>query len=302
MTSIDFDFQRYVRLRQGDEQRSEHGGPAYAYPGDQKVLRTLGRVTPVKLAAEATVRLWYGSARAQLLGSGVKVTRLKFGELNACAEDCANRLRIAPPTLYVAPELETLNAHTFGTRDDAYIVLSGVLVDHLDAQELKFVIGHECGHIHNDHVVFNTALYYLRYSANVFVRWIVQPAILALQSWARRAEISCDRAGLLCCGDLDVGTKALVKLALGSQGTAGETLPDELLRSHPHLPKRLAALRLFARTHYFRAAAGLASSDAPGESLNWCDARVGELLSVFGQEARPDDDEAPGDPGEPKEA
>ena len=49
-------------------------------------------------------------------------------------------------------------AHTFGTEDDAYIVLNGMLVDHLNENELMSVIGHECGHIQNNHVVFSTAL------------------------------------------------------------------------------------------------------------------------------------------------
>ncbi len=91
-------------------------------------------------------------------------------------------------------------------------MLNGVLVDHLSTEELRFVIGHECGHIQNNHVVYLTALYYLMYSANLFVRWIVTPAVLALQSWTRRAEVTCDRAGLICSGDVDVALAALTKL------------------------------------------------------------------------------------------
>lgn len=265
------------------------------------------------------MRLWRSVAKGQILGSCVKVTERQFGDIHHLVLECARKLQIAVPTVYVAPEVGALNAHTFGTRDDATIVLNGVLIDHLERNELKFVIGHECGHIHNDHVVFGTALYYLMYSANVFVRWIVQPAILALQSWSRRAEISCDRAGLLCCGSLDAATHALLKLALGSRRLAEQIDLDEylkqlaearqgigdvaeLVQSHPYLPKRVAALQLFAQTHFYLSTL-TPPGDVQGESLNWCDAQVGELLSIFSRSEPPENRAEPADkPTAPAEA
>jgi Zn-dependent protease with chaperone function len=308
MTQVDLDFAAYIRQRKGTEQSREHGGAVYAYPGDQKVLSTLGKITPVKLAVEATVRLWQNVAKGQLLGSSVKVTERQFAEIQQITVDCARRLQIAVPTVYIAPEVGDLNAHTLGTTDDAYIVLNGVLVDHLEPDELRFVIGHECGHIQNNHVVYTTALYYLMFSANVFVRWIVQPAVLALQSWARRAEITCDRAGLLCCGETKLAEQALVKLALGSQKLAHRVDVEEYLKqleesqqgvgrmleltqAHPYLPKRVAALRYFAQTHYYQKALQApgtqtmadAAADGASRSLDWCDAEVRRLLRIFGK-------------------
>ena len=302
MQELELDFASYVRQRKGAEANRSHGGAAYAYPGDQKVLTTLAKVTPVRLAVEATVRLWKNFARSQILGSAVKVTDKQFPEIYQTTVDCARRLQIAVPTVYIAPEVGALNAHTFGTSDDAFIVLNGVLVDHLSPEELRFVIGHECGHIENNHVVYTTALYYLMYSANLFLRWIVQPAIMALQSWSRRAEITCDRAGLICTKDAAPAHSALVKLALGSQKLAARIDLDEylkqleesqvgagrlleLLQSHPYLPKRVAALRLFAQTHYYLQAIGVAkANENVGLSLDACDAGVARIISVFGKD------------------
>jgi hypothetical protein len=62
---------------------------------------------------------------------------------------------------------------------------------------------------------------------------------------------------------------------------------DELTRTHPYLPKRVAALRLFAGTTYFRSLIGTASDparpDAPpaGTSKDECDAKVAEILQVL---------------------
>src|SRR5215510_10434095 len=96
-------------------------------------------------------------------------------------------------------------------------MVHSALVDHFSDEELLNVIGHECGHIHNSHVVYLTALYYLSHVDAFLVRQIALPAELSLRAWSRRAEVACDRAGLLCARNLEVGTRALTGLALGSQ-------------------------------------------------------------------------------------
>jgi len=302
---IDLSFARYVAARKGEASARSREGAAYAYGGDIKVRAALDKVRPVTLAVEATVRLWQSVEKSRMLGTSVKVTGKQFPKLAKLAERCADTLRIPVPTLYVSPNIGSLNAHTFGTAEDPYVVVNAALIDHLSDAELLDVIGHECGHIQNNHVVYMTTLHFLRHAANAFLRWSVKPAVLALNGWARRAEITCDRAGLICTRDLDVSIGCLVKLALGSkklysdvnleeylgqmeEASQGIGRLDELGRSHPYLPKRVAALRLFAETAYFRSLAGTgrAAGAAPdampeGTSKEECDARVAELIAVL---------------------
>jgi Zn-dependent protease with chaperone function len=237
--------------------------------------------------------------KSRLVGSAVRVGERQFPALFAKVARCADVLQIPLPTVYVSPELASLGAHTFGSSDDATLVLAGALVDHLTEAELLFVIGHECGHIQNNHVVYLTALYYLTQTANVILRLGAQPAVLALRAWSRRAEITSDRAGLLCTRDLGTATAALIKLALGSRKLYGEINVDEYLRqfkearddlrrlgeafsTHPYLPTRVTALRLFSRTAYFRGVVGeVAGQGEPGLSREECDAQVADLLAVF---------------------
>jgi hypothetical protein len=105
-------------------------------------------------------------------------------------------LQIAMPQVFIVNS-PTLNAATLGTNDDSFIMVHSALVDHYSDEELLTVIGHECGHIHNSHVAYLTALHYLTYMAGMFLPWILQPALVALRTWSRRAEITCDRAGML---------------------------------------------------------------------------------------------------------
>jgi Zn-dependent protease with chaperone function len=296
---IDLSFSRYVAARKGALSARSREGAAYAYAGDLKIRQALGRIRPVTLAVEATVRFWQTVEKSRMLGTAVKVTDKQFPNLYKLAVSCAETLQIPVPTLYVSPNIGLLNAHTFGTADDAYIVLNAALIDHLTEPELLDVIGHECGHIQNEHAVYLTTLYFLTQAGGTLLRWGAKPAVLALKAWARRAEITCDRTGLLCTRDLEVSIGCLVKLALGSKKlyseinleeylrqmdeSGGPGRLDELSRSHPYLPKRVAALRLFAETTYFRSLVK-ASTDATavgGTSKEECDARVSEILAVL---------------------
>ncbi|MCA9603938.1 MAG: M48 family metallopeptidase, partial [Myxococcales bacterium] len=132
------------------------------------------------------------------------------------------------PTIYVANS-PVINAYTFGTDEESFIVVHGALVDHFDEEELKFVIGHETGHIQNKHVVYGTALILMERSVGAFLRWVLPPAELALQAWYRRAEVTCDRAGLLCVDDPRAPARAFLKMACGSKKLYDEINPDAYL-------------------------------------------------------------------------
>ncbi|HJX52037.1 MAG TPA: M48 family metallopeptidase [Polyangia bacterium] len=299
MATVNLSFSRYVAACKGAGQTRARETAAYAFGGDLRVRASMDKLRPMTLAMESAVRFWNTVGKSRLVGSAVLVGERQFPALFAKVARCADVLHIPLPAVYVSPELASLGAHTFGTSDDATLVLSGALVDHLSEAELLFVIGHECGHIQNNHVVYLTALYYLTQTANVILRLGAQPVVLALRAWSRRAEITSDRAGLLCTRDLGTATAALIKLALGSRKLYADINVDEYLRqfaearddlrrlgeafsTHPYLPTRVTALRLFAQTAYFRGVAGDgAGTGGPGLSREECDTQVADLLAVL---------------------
>src|SRR6185436_12230929 len=171
---------------------------------------------PVELVVASTVRMWKQMGRSQLLGTAVKVSDRQFPRIQKLVQRCADTLQIATPQIYIVNS-PVLNAATYGTNEDSFIMVHSALVDHYSDEELMTVIGHECGHIHNQHVVYLTALYYLTNVVGAFVQWAVQPAVMALKAWQRRAEITCDRAGMLCAKSDGVSQRAITKLALGSR-------------------------------------------------------------------------------------
>src|SRR5512139_135356 len=292
MTEREFDFRRYRHEREEGVYGGE-AGSRYAYEADLAMLRTFRRLRPVELAAAAAVRAYKDVLRNQYLGTTVRVGPRQFPRIHRLVEECAATLGGAVPTVYIANS-PFINAYTFGTDDDSMIVLHSALVDHFTETELKFVIGHETGHVQNKHVVYGTVLRLLKSSAGIFLRWVIPPAELALSAWSRRAEITCDRAGLLCCRDLDAATRGFVKLASGSQklyaeldvesyieqleeGSQGLGRLQEALSSHPYLPKRVQALRLFSESQIYREASGTGEG---GLSMAEVDARTSELLQI----------------------
>ncbi len=287
------DFEAFVAKKKGERVGggADTSGHEYAYVMDRQTRAAFERAKPVELAVASTVRMFKQVWKGQLLGNAVKVSERQFPRIQSIAKQCADTLHIATPQIYIVNS-PVLNAATYGTNDESFIMVHSALVDHYSDEELLTVIGHECGHIHNSHVVYLTALHYLTRMAGIFVRWAVEPALIALRAWSRRAEITCDRAGMLCSKNDAVSARALTKLVLGSrklyeefnieafleqyeEGKDGLGKYMEVFATHPWLPKRVLAMRVFAESEIYRKAAGLGES---GISMKEVDDKVLALL------------------------
>lgn len=295
MATHEFDFQRYV-----DRQKSKLGTPTqsddfgdYAFSGDVRLLRKLDRAKPVKVVAAAAVRFWKSAMKNKLLGEGVKLNQRQFPEVYASVVDCSHRLGISIPTVYIS-QAYGLNAGTYGTDEEAFIVIGSELLGLLEPEELQYVIGHECGHLQNNHVIYRTAVSFLSQGVGTYLKWAVIPATVALNGWSRRAEITCDRAGLVCCQDEMAATQAMLKLVTGSKELAARVDVEdylnqldgikegmgrfsEMLATHPYLPKRIQALRLFAQSSYYATLTG----ERGGRPLDEIDREVEELIQIM---------------------
>lgn len=291
---VDFDFAKWIAIRRGSMEQSAREGAVYAFAGERKFRRNLAMARPVTMALEATTRLWRDVARTELLGTAVKVSDQQYPRVYEAAKAAGAALHVRVPVVFAAAS-SSIKVKVLGTEDAPHLIVNLELAEKLDDTELVAAIGHELGHVQNGHILYATALHYLTSSAAFFVRWVVQPAIITLQAWSRRAEMTCDRAALLAVRDLDKTLGALVKLELGldagSAFNAEEYLkapPDvkkgvgryaELFRSHPYVPKRVQALRLFAGSALYASVTGQDPAGKP--SLPDVDKQVADLISVF---------------------
>ena len=171
------------------------------------------------------------SLRLQFLASGVRVSERQFPQINDMVRDGAYILDLPQiPEVFVT-QTPIVNAMALGS-DQPFIVINTGLVDLLDAEELRTVIGHELGHVLSGHAVYRTMLYALINLA-ARIAWMplgyvgLRGIIWALEEWYRKAELSCDRAGLLASQDPDAAKRALMKMAGGSR--LSELNPDAFL-------------------------------------------------------------------------
>jgi Zn-dependent protease with chaperone function/RNA polymerase subunit RPABC4/transcription elongation factor Spt4 len=141
------------------------------------------------------------------------------------------------PELYVSSQY-LINAVAFGVERYQIIMYAG-LIDFLTEEELLAVIGHELGHVKCQHMLYKTIAYILRYFGIQALYSLLPagtallatiPLQLAILEWERKAELSCDRAGLLVVQDPQVVASALAKLAGGSKNILPELNLDEVLQ------------------------------------------------------------------------
>lgn len=291
---VDFDFTRWIAERRGAMEQQAREGAAYAFNGERKFRRNLMLARPVTMALEATTRLWRDVARTELLGTAVKVSDQQYPRVWEAAKLAGEALRVRVPVVFASPS-SSMRVKVLGTEDAPHLIVNLELAETLDDTELVSAIAHELAHVQNGHILYTTALHYLNTSAAFFVRWVIQPAIMTLQAWSRRADITCDRASLLAVRDEAKVLQALVRLELGlDKGSAFnaedylKSLPDvrkglgrfaEMFRSHPYVPKRVQAIRLFAGSALYAQITGQDPTGKP--SLGEVDKQCSELISVF---------------------
>lgn len=195
--------------------------------------------------------------RMRFLATAVRVSKALLPTVAASVEQLASRVDLGKPLEVFVYAEGSINAHVAETGSRFLVGLSSGAVQTLTSAELEYVIGHELAHAlygHTElavgHLVENP-----RFSDKSKL----------LRAWERAAEISADRMGLLCCGDLEVATTALVKTLSGlplpgvrvnPSDISGQwdSLLEELMddgaaevweNSHPFPPLRIKALEAY---------------------------------------------------------
>jgi Zn-dependent protease with chaperone function len=195
---------------------------AYEHPADRSALVAMRKLTGFDVLLRKLASLFSDrSLRLMFLASGVKASQEQFPQLYQMMLDGAYVLDLpVVPELFISQD-PLVNAMTLGT-DKPFIVITTGMVDLFDAEEMRFAIGHELGHVLSGHSVYRTMLYHLIRLATR-IAWMplgylgLRGIIWGLEEWYRKSELSCDRAGLLAGQDLEAARRALMKTAGGAR-------------------------------------------------------------------------------------
>ncbi|MEQ4209601.1 M48 family metallopeptidase [Actinopolymorpha sp. B17G11] len=243
---------------------------AWEHPADRGALVAVRQLKGFDLVLRKLSGLINERAlRLIFLGSAVRAGDRQFPKMHRVFAEAAATLDVRElPELYVMTG-PMPNAMCIGI-DKPFIVVNSALVDLLDEEELRFVLGHELGHAQSGHALYQSVLVFLIRLSGA-IAWMplgalgLRAIIAALMEWSRKAELSGDRAGLLACQDPAVGLRTHMKLASGghledvdataflaqaAEYDAAGDLRDSVLklllleaRSHPFLAVRAAELK-----------------------------------------------------------
>jgi Zn-dependent protease with chaperone function len=179
--------------------------------------------------------------RASVRGTAVRLSDSQFPDLYRTAEDFARKLGLRRPSeIFLANGNGTLNAFAAQATRHDYVVLSNELFVNLhnsNRDGLRFILGHELGHIRLHHV----SLWYqlaLAYSQRIP---LLGPAL------SRLREYSCDRHGAFLSPR---GARGLVLLASGRYTETDADL-EELVRQGRRLHGFWVGLAQLPRSHPF---------------------------------------------------
>lgn len=224
---------------------------------------------------------------ARMRAEGLRVTGALTPTLHDRITEVAKDLRLdeVPEVFVVSDPSPRACAPCISRNQRPLIVLTSGIVELLDSQEIRFVIGHELGHFGLAHTPATARTE----AASEYGR--------VAESYVHRAsEISADRVGLIAVRSLVTCGVVMVKLISGlssrhiqldvggflrqlEQTEAETDRVWEAFTSHPSLPLRLRALIWFAETSVY---SSLVEAGTAGRSLTEVDSDVSSALDALG--------------------
>jgi predicted Zn finger-like uncharacterized protein len=134
------------------------------------------------------------------------------------------------PDVYISGDSQW-NTYTYGTDTSAFIVLGTAILNNFQNDDLLFVLAREMGHCRAGHALWKTVSRFLVGDTSTHgllsngvlnaislspTKWIQDAVDLPLMAWARQADITADRAGLLAMGDESLARRVLLAWSIRS--------------------------------------------------------------------------------------
>ena len=233
-------------------------------------------------------------------------------------------LHVEKPTVFIRSSAHP-QCYVVEVGHRRFLILTSALLNLYEGEEqdaeLRFIVGHELGHLKCNHLELRSAAYGILVAIqgiNLAVvpgqRQVLLPTLAfgRLCSWMRESEISADRAGLLCCQDPQVAFNALSRLlsGLGASSTwidpnAPDFNADALVQEYrqwesepfvafvqhverfaaesPFIPERVYALKLWSESGDWETLLARQEASADEKCLIVIDAIAVSGLALKGQ-------------------
>lgn len=287
---------------------------SWEHPADRAALQTLRAVPGFDQVVKRTIGL-FGEAgiRTTFQANAIRVGPKQYADLYDLLQQVQDTLDWPEEVPLFVSQTPWFNAGAYGI-EHPFIVLNSATVDILDQDELRVLLGHELGHVISGHSLYRTMLALVLafglHNLPFLTGIALLPIRLALQEWSRKSELSCDRAALLGCQNVDHALSMFLKAAGGSitrrdalnldaykqqvadyQRSGGVATFFKLLnlldQTHPYHTLRAAELVEWAEGESYRSIlAGNYRRRTDNQSAKQYGADVSEAASYYAGEAR----------------
>ena len=222
-----------------------------------------------KIKSEAKVEKSGNYYKYLLEGHSFKLGEDLLPELYKPFKDVCEALNFNEPIEFYISNAPDFNASASSSQEEGephLVNLNSGLVNALDEDELRFVIGHELGHIISKNIDIKGVIDF------VFPNYQGIPLLLynKISLWDKLSELTADRYGLIACGDPNKCISAFFKMSSGlglnrfnlnfaTFLEENEKLLESFKKentinvaSHPMNPIRIKALEYFAQSTVYK--------------------------------------------------
>jgi len=228
--------------------------------------------------------------RFMLEGHSFKVEENMLPRLHKIFNEVKEKLNFKEKVDFYITNDSDVNAFALSSfeEDEPHIInINSALLKLMTDDELKFIIGHEIGHLINKNADLLKLINFVFPNSNTI------PDILMykIRLWKQLSELSADRYGFIACSNLEVCISAFFKMSSGLDtklmqiNTKAFLLENDKrleyfkesglnLASHPINPIRVKAVDLFSRSIYFK-------NDSEALSVDDLDEEMENLMEVL---------------------
>ncbi|MGE3465380.1 MAG: M48 family metallopeptidase [Pyrinomonadaceae bacterium] len=253
---------------------------SFAWAADAKAMATLRAAKPLNAAAKA-VSEKVGRRWIEVSFNGIALSEKQMPHVFGQAVRAARILGMTHmPDVYLSGD-RPWDCLTFGTDTKSFIVLGSAVAGNFQGVDMLYLLAREMGHCKAGHALWKTVIRFFLgeqgpargFMAGGIFNAILSPTAMIggaiempLLAWARQAEITADRAGLLAVGSEAIARRTLLSWSLKSsfifrqinieawleqqQDDGGDMLrlSELTTTSTPYLGPRLRLLSQFAQS------------------------------------------------------
>ncbi len=203
---------------------------AFAWAADAKAMAALRAMKPLNAAAKG-VSEKVGRRWIEVSFNGILLGEKQMPHIFGQAVRAARILGMSHlPDVYLSGE-RPWDCLTFGSDNDSFIVIGSAVAGNFQGVDMLYLLAREMGHCKAGHALWKTVIRFFLgeqgpgrgVMAGGIFNAILSPTALIggaiempLLAWARQAEITADRAGLLAVGSEDVARRSLLSWSLKS--------------------------------------------------------------------------------------